>query len=314
MPDTPTLDVIIVNWNTRELLARCLASLEKFPPVVPYTVWVVDNGSQDGSAAFVREQFPAVQLIENAHNAGFARANNQAIQLSRSDFVLLLNSDAEVHSGSLDTLIDVLASHPAAGIVSPMLLNPDGSFQASFARFPNLWSELCLITRLAQWSVGPNAPSPSPVFNEVAHRVEWVPGTAVMTRRTAIDEVGGLDEHYFMYSEDTDWCWRMSSGGWDVWYAPDAKVTHIGSASSNPSSPERYVRLYAGKLQFLTRAYGTGYGLIARLVLIIAVIARCALWAATRPLPGLNGALAYSRWKKDAALLRFLALGTNHAS
>lgn len=307
MSDRPSLDVIVVNWNTCRLLARCLASVEAHPPGVNCTLWVVDNGSQDDSVALVRTQFPAAQLIANTENVGFARANNQALERSSGDFVLLLNSDAMLPAGGVDAMLSLMAARPKAGIVGPMLLNLDGSFQASYAHFPTIWSEIALLTRIAGWLIGPYAPSPAPLANEVARPVDWVPGTALLARRAAVDQVGGLDEEYFMYSEDTDWCWRMSRLGWEVWYAPDARVMHVGSASSQHYSPTRYVRLYRSKLRFLTRAYGERYGTLSRVILGALVAVRCATWIGMQAVPGLNRPAMRARWRQDMALLRSLA-------
>lgn len=302
MPDTPTLDVIIVNWNTRELLARCLASLEKFPPAVPYTVWVVDNGSQDGSAAFVREQFPAVQLIENAHNAGFARASNQAIRASAADLILLLNSDAEVTAGSLPVMLAWMADRPKVGALGPKLVNPDGTFQASYARFPTIWSELTLLTGLARWTLGPHAPSPRPVAGEGPGLVDWVAGAALLVRRSAIEQVGLLDENYLMYSEETDWCWRLHRAGWEVWYLPPAVVIHVGGASSRQLGTEMQQRLYAAKLRFFRMSYGRGYAGIARFLLVLALLVRSAGWGLLSPV----SPKARRRLPRDIAVLRRL--------
>jgi len=250
------LSIIIVSWNTRDLLATCLASIYSSPPPGEFDVWVVDNASTDGSPALVHERFPQVRLIENEKNLGFAAANNQGLRASRGRYALLLNSDAAAPPGALGAMLRFMDEHPQAGAAGPKLVNPDGSFQASFARFPTLRSEFGLLTGLARWSIGPYAPSPRPQPGETARRVDWVAGAALIVRREAIEQVGLMDESYFLYSEETDWCWRLWRGGWPVWYLPEVEVVHHAGASSRQRSVQTYGLLYESKLRFFARHYG----------------------------------------------------------
>lgn len=272
------LSIIIVNWNTQELLAGCLNSIYAHEPDVLFEILVVDNASSDGSVAMVQGHYPSVQIITNQTNAGFAKANNQAIKLSKGRYVLLLNSDTVVSPGSLDTMVHFLNEQPKAAAVAPKLVNPDGSFQASYADFPTLLSEFLLITGLARRVIGPHAPSPTPTAGEVARSVDWVAGAAILVRRSVIDEIGGLDEGYFLYSEETDWCWRMQQAGWQVWYLPDVQITHIGGASSSKRSQESYVNLYMSKLLFFKKSYGMSYAWILRVLFLAVAAAKLVSW------------------------------------
>jgi GT2 family glycosyltransferase len=249
MRDMNTLSIIIVNWNTRDILLDCLESIAAHPPLRPYDIWVVDNASSDGSVAAVRARYPHVQLIENAANRGFAAANNQAIHACRGDYLLLLNSDTIVCEGALERLALFLDAHPRAGIAGAYLLNADGTLQPSWAAFPSLWSEL-----LGR-NIRARAPYPT-VDGDEAYAVDWVGGAALLIRRTTVEQIGDLDEGYFMYSEETDWCFRARQAGWDVCYVPDAPIIHLGGQSSKKASIRMKAELYRSKLRFYAKHYG----------------------------------------------------------
>ena len=276
------LSIVIISWNTRDLLAACLTSLRTYPPDGDHEIVVVDNASRDDSTAMVRRDFPHVHLLENPTNVGFAAANNQALALCRGRYVLLLNSDTEVTPGTLSALVSFMEQHPQAGVVAPTLVNPDGSFQASYARFPTFVSEFLLITRLARWLSGPYAPSPRPRPHEAAHPVDWAAGAALLVRRAAIDQVGGLDAGYFMYSEETDWCWRLWRHNWQVWYLPAVKVIHHGGASSRQRGAASYAQLYASKVRFFERAYGPAAAGRLRTLFRLVAAARGLTWRILR--------------------------------
>jgi len=292
------LSVIVVNWNTRDLLAACLTSLLDHPPAGPFEIWVVDNASHDGSAALVRRQFPTVHLIENSANLGFAAANNQAIRAGAGRHVLLFNSDALAQPGNLTAMVRFLDEHPAVGALGPQLVNRDGSFQASYARFPTLLSELSLLTGLARWWLGPYAPSPRPAPGEQPHPVDWVAGAALLVRRTAIDQVGLMDEGYFLYSEETDWCWRLGRGGFPVWYLPQVQIIHQAGASSQQQSARSYGLLYRSKLRFFARHYGAAATWGLRLAFLTSAALRLALWRALLILPARDA--TRPRWRLRA--------------
>jgi len=272
-PRPPRLSILIVNWNTRELLAECLESVigDRLPVIgiqspenrLPFTdyrlplteIIVVDNASSDGSAAMVRQDFPSVHLIENRQNVGFARANNQAICHSRGRYVLMLNSDTLVHPGALETLVALMDAHPQAGACGPRLLNGDGSLQ--HACHPMLtpgrefW-RLLFLERLR-----PRATYPMQRWDTTTpRRVEVIKGACLLLRRSALDQVGLLDDQYFMYTEEVDLCHRLAQAGWELWYEPRAVVTHFGEASSRQVREEMYLQLYRSKVQFYRKFGG----------------------------------------------------------
>lgn len=243
---TPDLSIIIVNWNTRQLLLDCLRSLEASQLWVE--VIVVDNASSDDSAMAVRAAFPNVRVIENTTNRGFAAANNQAIAQSRGRYVLLLNSDTVVLPHALDRMVAFADAHPTVGVVGAQLLNGDGTLQPSWAAFPGIRSEvlgknLRVCRPYAETAAGP------------AYAVDWVGGAALLARRTAIDQAGPLDEQYFMYSEETDWCYRIKQCGWEVCYLSTASVVHLGGQSSRQASLRMKTELYRSKLRFFDKHY-----------------------------------------------------------
>lgn len=250
------LSIVVVNWNTRELLAQCLQSLEDTVRESSFEVWVVDNGSSDGSVAMVQERFPWTHVIANAKNIGFVRANNQAIARCQGHYVLLLNSDTEVLPGALDEMVRFMDAHPSAGVAGARLLNPDGTFQASHSPFPTLWGEFLMLSGLGRRFVRPRYPSYGPEVEKGAQQVDYVEGACLLVRREAVDEVAGLDEYVFMYAEDVDWCYRFAQAGWEVWYLPQVTIVHYGGQSSKQSQGCMEAELYRSRIYFFRKHYG----------------------------------------------------------
>jgi len=265
------LSVVIVNWNTRDLLARCLASVESSPlaqepdpgagtgqttlTAGAIEIFVVDNASTDGSPTMVRERFPQVHLIENRENVGFAAANNQAIGQSSGHYVALLNSDTEVHPGALEILVQFLDAHTSAGGCGPRLLNADGSFQASCHPMLTPGREFWRLLFLERF--WPRATYAQANWDtDTARRVEVIKGACFLLRRAALEQVGALDEQYFMYTEEVDLCYRLAQAGWELWWVPRATVLHYGEASSEQVPEAMYVQLYRSKIQFYRKTGG----------------------------------------------------------
>lgn len=305
------LSILIVNWNTRDLLAQCLESVYAYPPNGEFEVIVVDNGSSDDSCKMVEANFPTVYLLRNEKNLGFAAANNQALRIARGRFILLLNSDAKVTKGALVEMMYFLETHPTAGALGPKLINLDGSFQASYAAFPSQLSEILLLTGLARFVIGPYAPSPNPKPDETSRKVDWVAGASLMIRSSAVRDVGSLDENYFFYSEEMDWCWRLRMAGWEVWYLPSVEVAHVGGASSKGRSIESYVHLYDSKVRFFKSAYGLSAA--SQLRLTIKVMAMLRLVVRTLILPVtliFSESKPMTRMRQDIALICHMDSGS----
>ena len=236
MPEC-TLSVVIVSWNVRDLLANCLESLERETVSIPCEVFVVDNKSSDGTLDMVRARFPRVRIIANAENVGFSRANNQAIRLSSTPYVLLLNPDTICTSGSVRRMLDFLEQHAEVGAVGPMLLDRDGStVQLEGARrFPRPFDTLCEYLRLG--ALFPRSRWPKRHLmvewdHQDSRRVECLSGACLMIRRETLADIGDLDESYPFNVEDVDWCRRVvESRRWILYYLGDARIVHFGRQS-----------------------------------------------------------------------------------
>ncbi len=294
------LSIVIVNWNTRDLLLRCLRSVqddvETCKPANVQT-FVVDNASADSSGTMVKKRFPWAQLIENSENVGFARANNQALALCQGRYALLLNSDTAVHPGALRTLVQFMDAHPRAGAAGARLLNADGTLQISCLPMPTPGREfwrLMFLDRL--WSL---ATYPMKRWDmDTPRRVETIKGACLLLRREALDRVGLLDERFFMYTEEVDLCYRLAQAGWELWYVPQAVVTHDGEASTRQVAASMYLQLYRSKVQFFRKVGGIWPVLRYRLLLAIAYAPR---WLAIQ-----LAALFSPRYRPRAAIYRQL--------
>lgn len=257
------IGIIVVSYNTAALLRRCLASLAGI--VMPHEIVVVDNASRDESAALVADEFPAVRLIALTANLGYAGGTNRALAALAPDCaaVLVLNPDTEAAAGAIDTLAAFLERHPRVGVVGPRLLNPDGSLQRAAFRFPSLLSTVIDL-------FPPGEVLPGRLYDSVWHgryreelgdaafAIDYPLGACMLVRREVIDHVGVMDERYFMYSEEVDWCRRIKSAGWAIWQVPAARVVHIGGAATSQTrvrmlvalwaARERYAALHTGRL------------------------------------------------------------------
>lgn len=253
------LSIIIVNWNTCDFLARCLQSLEESVGkrgTFSIETFVVDNASTDGSPQMVRERFSRVGLIENAQNVGFALANNQAIRRSQGRYVVLLNSDTEVHPGAFEMMVEFMDEHSRAAGCGPLLLNADGTLQPSC--HPMLTPEREFWRLMFLDRIWPKATYAQAQWNRsVHHQVEVIKGACLLLRRDALDQVGLLDDRYFMYTEEMDLCYRLLEAGWELWWVPQAEIVHYGEASSRQIAEEMYIQLYRSKAQFHRKFGGT---------------------------------------------------------
>jgi hypothetical protein len=250
------ISVIYVNWNTSALILESIASVKNTLIDIDYDIWVVDNASSDDSVMMLQAVYPEIHLIKNRNNVGFARANNQAMQAARGRYFLLINTDAFVTPGAITQMYNLAQGQPNAGIVGAKLFNPDGSFQASFVDFPNVFQEFLMITSLGRRFYGQAFPNHAPKPDELAQKVDYVQGACMLVRQQAYERVGGLDEGYFMYSEEVDWCFSMHQAGWDVWYQPSANIIHVGGASSKTRVMQRESDLYVSRVRYFRKNYG----------------------------------------------------------
>jgi GT2 family glycosyltransferase len=269
------LSIVIVSWNTRALLVDCLNSLAE-AIAKDVEVLVVDNASDDDSVAVVREKFPWVKLIANRENVGFATGNNQAIRQSTGEYALLLNPDTIVLPGALTTLMAFMDEKPKAGMAGSRVLNPDGTLQTSAYPAPTLFRELWRLFHLdALWPRGVYDMDDWPT--DVNRKVDVLLGACILCRRQALDQIGLMDEKYFMYSEEVDLCYRVRQAGWAIYWVPAAKIIHYGGQSTAQVAGEMFLRLYQGKLIYFKKHYGRATTLAYKLVILLTALSRLLL-------------------------------------
>lgn len=257
--DAPLVSVIVVSFNTRDSTVVCLETILQDCRDIPHEVWLVDNASSDGSVAAIRDRFPTIRMIENPQNLGFGAANNRALQHASGEFVFLLNSDAFVRPGTVNALIDFLRRHPDTAAVGPRLLNEDGSLQQSCYRFPSparaISESFLLSAAFPDHPVlgdGRNWPHDREAF------VDFVIGAACLVRRQALEKVGGFDEAFFLYAEETDLCFRLHQAGWKTGFTPNAEVVHLSKGSGRTQSAKVFSEFHHAKELYFRKHYGLG--------------------------------------------------------
>lgn len=253
------LSIVIVTHNHAPYLAACLKSLQPARERLDMEVIVVDNCSTDGSADLVRQHMPDARLIVNERRHGFAANNNSGMRLAKGDFILLLNPDTEVLGDALPTLVAFMRAHPEAGVCGAQLRFPDGTVQPSCRRFPSVWSVLARRTFLRHYLW--NSPlNRHHLMLEQNHNqiqeVDWMLGACLLASREAIADVGMMDEGYFLYVEDIDWCYRMHLRGWKVFYVPSARIIHHHLAVTDQRwLTRRTLMHYRGMARFARKHY-----------------------------------------------------------
>ena len=249
----PVVSIIVVNWNTRELLRGCLASVYEHTRVLSFEVIVIDNGSEDGSQEMVREEFGEVRLIANENNHGFAAANNQGMAAARGKYVLLLNSDTVVLDAAIEKTVAFAEAHPEAAVTGCRVLNEDRTLQQTCFMYPSLLNLILSSSYL--YKLFPR----SRFFGRERmtwwdrndeREVEVVTGCYMLVRREAIDQIGTMDEQFFMYAEETDWCYRFAKAGWKCLFTPVAQIVHLGGGSSRRVRPLMRMQLSGSTLLF----------------------------------------------------------------
>jgi N-acetylglucosaminyl-diphospho-decaprenol L-rhamnosyltransferase len=330
----PDVSVIIVSWNVRDLLGNCLESLLASPGIewgdqepgrigtedtsllpgpLSGEVIVVDNASNDGSPEMVGSRFPWVRLIACSENLGFAGGNNRAISLSRGRYVLFLNPDTVVLGDAVAALVACMAAHPEIGVLGPELRYGDGSPQSSRRRFPTFLMALFESTPLGwHWPANrwarryhmDDIPLPAAGSGEI-QRVDWVIGAVLLTRREILDQIGGFDEGYFMYSEELDWCRRAVDAGWQVAYFPEAQVVHFEGKSSEQFVAARHIRFQTSKVRYFRKFRGA----LAADVLRVAVLVMFSIEWALEAVKWLAGSRRPLRQERIAAYGKLLRTG-----
>ena len=234
------LSIIILCWNDRRVIEGCLKSIYAYSYSTDFEVIVSDNGSTDESIGFIRENYPQVQVIENGRNLRFAKANNVGIRVARGEYVLILNPDTIIHDGALDRMVAFADKHPEAGAFGCRVVNADGSYQVSAGPFPSLRGEWVVASYL-RWLGrlwGRFAADVYPGWRgETERQVDWITGCFMLVRREILAEIGGFDEQFFYYYEDTDLCRRIWDAGHPIIYTPEAQITHLKGQSTSERLP-----------------------------------------------------------------------------
>jgi len=282
-----TISAIVVSYNTREMSLECLRALSADLQGIDSEILVVDNDSGDGTPAAVAQEFPTVRVIANSDNRGFGAANNQGMLAARGEYFLLINSDTFPKKGAVAAMLQCIRENPKAAVVGPKLLYGNGSAQRSCYRFPTpfmAWMENLWIASLV--------PVSSP-FSDLRHwnhdtlrSVDFAIGACLLVRRRAVEQVGGFDEEFFMYSEEADWQKRMRQAGWLTLFTPAAVVTHLAGASGATQKSRVNGHFFQSLDYYQCKHHGvTGLGLF-RLAMILGCSLRAAGWLVACVIPG----------------------------
>lgn len=273
------LSIIIVNWNVKDLLDKCLESLHNGSIAIhqpkgelsSVEIIVVDSASDDDSVAMVREKYPNVKLLLQSENVGFTRGNNIGFAEAQGRYLFLLNPDTEIIDDVIPKLLEYIDNHPDVGIVGPHTLNSDGSHQSTRRRFPTLITGIFESTWLAPYAP-PSVDRHYKMIDTDNHdilEVDWVQGSGMLVRREVYEQIGGLDEGYVMYSEEMDWCKRAKDAGWKVVYHGEAYITHHGGKSSDQVGAFKQIHFHTSKLRYFRKHHGYATYLLLRVIILL---------------------------------------------
>jgi len=282
--------LVIASWNGRSHILDCLRSILASDTAARIEIIVVDNASSDGSAEAIALEFPAVQLICNSTNLGFARASNFGIARASGRYIFLVNSDVIVRKGAIDAMIQFLDARPRTGLAGPRVLNVDGSLQPSCRKFPGVLTNTCDTFALHRLSRRLSGEVMLHWSYDSDRSVDAVSGCFFAVRAAALYQVGGLDETFFFYGEDVDWCMRLHEAGWDVRFCPTAEVVHVGGGSSS-GDPRRFAgqmlasnaKLYRKHYSKPVAAYLTAMGIAYHVVRLLPRLVLYAVLPSGRP-------------------------------
>jgi GT2 family glycosyltransferase len=280
---TPEVSIVVVNYNQKEYTAQCLDSIYRQPPTSSLEIVLVDNASQDGSADWLEARYPRVKLVRSPKNGGIAGGNNLGILNSAGKYVLLLNNDTLVTPGSIDRATTFLEAHPDCAGVGGNLLNMDGSFQSSYCDFHSLWQAFLIFTRLG-WLFRRYYPSHRPGRNIL--NVDWMSTAFMLFRKEALEDIGLVDEEYFIYSDETDLQFRLQRSGWKITYLPDLNTIHFGGKSLTPWRRRRLV--YRGYLLFFSKHLGRLQTLFLRTFFCLVCLVKLPFWYIAWLIPWLH--------------------------
>lgn len=270
----PDVSIIIVNWNTRDLLKNCLKSVYDTVTNLTFEIIVIDNASCDDSVAMVQNEFPDVKLVENQVNRGFGAANNQGFSIMTGRYALLLNTDTVLTENAVNELFTFMEAHPEAGMAGGQLLNADGSKQNSIASFPTLLT-LLFNMPLLEFLFPRRFPSKRRNY-KFPVEIDSAIGACIIVRKKVIEETGGFDERYFFFFEETDWAFQMRAAGWRIYHVPCAFIYHLQGQSIGRNIRSR-IEFYRSRYQFFRKWKSYPYYVTVRLVIFMRLIFNWAL-------------------------------------
>ena len=289
------ISVVIVNWNVKELLDKCLASLysamnqaQGNSPMVE--IIVVDSDSNDGSVAMIQDKYPDVRLLPQNENVGFTQGNNIGFRETQGRYLFLLNPDTEIIEDAIPKLFNYMEAHSDVGMIGTHTLNTDGTHQSTRRRFPTLMTGIFESTSLSNYAPQ-SIDTHYKMFdtdNNAILEVDWVQGSAMLVRREVYKKIGGLDEGYVMYSEEMDWCKRAKDAGWKVVYHGEAFITHHGGKSSDQVGAFKHIHFHTSKLRYFRKHHGYSTYLILRVIILL-------LFAWQMLLEGVKGLIGHKR-------------------
>ena len=275
------VSIIIVNWNTKHLLCNCVSSIYENNDDLKSEIIVVDNASSDGSAEVIRLKFKEIKLIANMENRGFAAANNQGIAASKGRYILLLNSDTLIFDDSIRRLIAFADLHREAGVVGCKILNHDKTSQSTCFMFPsivNMFFSACYLNKLFRKNHLFGRERMTWWDRDDQRQVDVVSGCFMLVRRQAIEQVGMMDERFFMYAEETDWCYRFKRSGWAVIFTPIGQIIHLGGQSTQKVKSNMLIQLRLSILKFMDKHHGWFKHKIACCLTILFFAIRIPVW------------------------------------
>lgn len=288
------ISIIIVNWNTKDLLTDCINSIFAQKLIFSYELIVVDNGSEDGSQLLIRQSYPTVKLIENKTNLGFGKANNIGIAVAKGRYLCLVNSDVRLIDGCLQELTEYMDIHPLVGMSGPKIYYPDMRVQDSCRKFPSLWRTFCSEFKLDTIFLKSSFFSGEHMFyfsHEVEIKPDYLVGCLLMLRKETLDKVGAFDERFFIYAEEVDLAVRIRDAGWEVVFLPQAKAIH-NHAGSSSKDPLRFLLAYQKSILQYWRKHHSKFAVFVHSgIFIIKYFLQIAIWVLSYP-------FFFKRWKE----------------
>lgn len=309
---TPDVSVVIVSYNTRDLTVACVRSIRERDTACAIEIIVVDNDSHDGTVEALRHTAPETVVIANTDNKGFAAANNQGLAVARGRYLLLLNPDTEIHENAISDTLAFAREHSDAGVVGVRCLNPDGSQQSTLFRDKHVlhfFINVLVPNTLMRRSRVLGRARYTGIDLERTQRVDVVAGCYMFVPREAYEAAGGMDEKFFMYGEESEWCYRIRAHGWGVYYAPVASILHYGGVSADRHPAEMNLAMAHSMLMLVRTTRGPAAAWMANLAMLLRDTPRAMVWPLYRRVKNPDANPVAVTLRKAAGRFRFHLAG-----